>query len=875
MRRWRVLTGVAALFAINAVSASADTLTIGASQDNSMFSENGETSNDLSNGAGDYFFAGATKDSLPGALVLRRGLIAFDVGGSVPAGSIINAVTLTLYMSRTSAQNETVDLHRVLADWGEGSSHATGEEGAGTSATTDDATWSHRLWPATLWSTPGGDFAATPSGTAAVGGENGYHAWSSAGMTSDVQSWLDTPATNYGWIVIGNEIDTRVVKRFDSRENTTSSRRPALEIDFTPLAPTGACCALDGSCSVVLDPGTTCVSPDVYQGVSITCDPNPCLQPTGACCIADVAGTCNEATEPACVTAGGTYQGEFTTCAAVECPIIPTPFVDALPLPGVAAPVSGTSGGVATYDMAMREVQQQLHSEFPNPTTVWGYSDQPSGGGYPGPTIEASSDQAVTVNWINDLRDTSVAGDPLRTTHYLPVDTCPHGADDQSPKTVVHVHGAHVTAASDGHPEATFTPGNQVTYHYPNKQLPATIWYHDHGLGITRLNVYMGLAGFFLIRDAIENGLGLPSGEYEIPLAIQDRSFNADGSLEYPALWQDHFFGETIVVNGKVWPYHRVKKGRYRLRMLNGSNSRTLTLEFCPGSNTAPCPSPASFQLLGQEGGLLPAPVSMTRITLGPAERADVVFDFAPYGGSSCMGPSGHACGSRVYLVNSAPAPFPGTPGVGVVSDVMEFRVRMMTGFTDPVPPTLRTMEILDEAAAVEFRTFELSKANGDACSPFIWEVATTDGLNGPVLGSRWDDITEFPELGTTEVWSFANRSGITHPMHMHLVMFQVLDRQDFDDVGGVIVPIGSPVPPPAHEAGWKDTVQVGPNEIVRVIARFDDYTGLFAYHCHILEHEDHEMMREFRVVPEPARLLMLVSGIGFLLVLGRRRIRA
>jgi spore coat protein A len=860
----RILVGLALLLSCIAGPGLADTLTIGASQDNTMFSENGDTNNDLSNGAGDYFFAGATKDSAPGSLVLRRGLLAFDVAGSVPAGSTINSVTLTLYMSRSRSQNETVTLHRVLADWGEGTSHASGEEGEGITATADDATWSHRLWPGTTWSTPGGDFAGTASATATVGGQNGFYSWSSAGLAGDVQSWLDSPAGNHGWIVIGNEAGSRVAKRFNSRENTTSSRRPALLIDFTPAAPTGACCALDGSCSVVLDPGTGCISPDVYQGASTSCDPNLCPQPTGACCIADVAGTCNELTEAACATAGGSFEGEFSTCAATECPIIPTPFVDALPLPAAAVPVSGTAGGVATYDMAMREVQQQLHSELPNPTTVWGFSDQPSGGGYPGPTIEATSNQTVTVNWINDLRDTSVAGDPLRTAHYLPVDTCPHGADDQSPRTVVHVHGAHVPADSDGHPEATFTPGNQVTYTYPNNQLPSTIWYHDHALGITRLNVYMGLAGFFLIRDAVENALGLPSGEYEIPLAIQDRSFNDDGSLEYPPIWQDHFFGETILVNGKVWPYHEVKQGKYRLRLLNGCNSRTLTLEFCPGSNTAPCPSPASFEILGQEGGLLPAPVSATSVTLGNGERADVIVDFAAYAG-----------GTDVYLVNSAPAPYPGTTGVGVVSDVMEFRVQAQAGFTDPVPASLRTLEVLQEGDAVEFRNFELSKANGDACSPFIWEVVSTDGLNGAVLGSRWEDITEFPELDTTEVWSFANRSGITHPMHMHLVMFQVLDRQAFDDVGGLIVPIGSPVPPPAHEAGWKDTVQVGPNEIVRVIARFDDYTGLFAYHCHILEHEDHEMMREFQVVPEPAQLLMLASGVASLLLLRRRRQRS
>ncbi len=861
----RIVLGLATLLVLAAGPALSDILTIGTSQDNTMFSENGITSNDLSNGAGDYFFAGATKNSSPGSLVLRRGLIAFDIAGSVPAGSTINSVTLTLYMSRSRTNDQTVDLHRVLTDWGEGTSHANGEEGEGATATTDDATWSHSMWPSATWSTPGGDFAGTPSGTTTVGGQNGDYTWlSSAGMVSDVQGWLDSPSSDYGWIVIGNEIDSRVAKRFNSRENTDSNRRPRLQIDFTPAALTGACCALDGSCSVVLDPGTTCSSPEIYQGSGTTCSPNLCPQPTGACCIADVAGTCNEVTAAVCTTASSTFQGEFVACAATHCPIIPTPFVDALPLPAAAVPVSGTAGGVATYDIAMREVQQQLHSEFPNPTTVWGYSDQSSGAGYPGPTIESTSNQEVTVNWINDLRDTSVGGNPLRTTHYLPIDTCPHGADDQSPKTVVHVHGAHVPADSDGHPEATFLPGTQVTYHYPNNQLPGTNWYHDHGLGITRLNVYMGLAGFFLIRDAFEDALGLPAGEFEIPMAIQDRSFNADGSLAYPATWQDHFFGETMLVNGKVWPFHDVKQGKYRLRLLNGCNSRTLTLEFCPGSNTSPCPSPASFELIGQEGGLLEHPVSMTGVTLGNAERADVIVDFSSY-----------AAGTKVYLVNSAPAPFPGSPGVGVVSDVMEFRVQAQTGFTGPVPADLRTMEVLDELDATEFRTFELKKAAGDASSPFIWEVVTTDGLNGPVLGSRWDDITEFPQLGSTEVWSFANRSGITHPMHMHLVMFQVLDRQAFDNVAGLIVPIGSPVPPPAHEAGWKDTVQVGPNEIVRVIARFDDYTGRFAYHCHILEHEDHEMMREFQVVPEPSQVLMLITGAACLRLMTRRRMRA
>ena len=854
------LVGVAALLIFGG-AARADLVAVGASQDNSLYSEAGDTNNDLSNGAGAHLFAGATKDSSPGSPVLRRALVAFDVAAAVPAGSTINAVTLTLYMSRSRTQNETVDLHLVLADWGEGSSAAGGEEGEGATATTDDATWSHRFWPTALWTSPGGDFDPTPSASATIGGQTGDYSWTSAQMAADVQDWLDTPAGNFGWILIGNEIDSRVVKRFDSRENTDASRRPELLIDFTPAAATGACCAENGGCSVVLDPGGACVAPSVFQGSGTTCDPNLCPQPVGACCIPDASATCNEVTQEACTTAGGAFQGDSSSCAATTCPVIPTPFVDTLPLPAVAQPVSGTPGGAATYDIAMREVQQQLHSELP-PTTVWGFGDGPTGASYPGPTIEASTGQPVTVSWINDLRDTAQAGEPLRTSHYLPVDTCPHGAVD-SAKTVVHLHGGHVPSEVDGHPEATFLPGSQETYVYPNNQHAATLWFHDHALGITRLNVYMGLAAFYLIRDPVEAALGLPSGEFEIPLAIQDRSFQPDGSLAYPTFWQDMFLGDTMLVNGKVWPRHTVKQGKYRLRLLNGCNSRTLTLQFCPGSNANPCPSPAPFQLLGQEGGLLPAPVPLTEVTLGNAERADVIVDFAAY-----------ADDTSVYLQNTAPAPFPGTPGVGELRDVMRFDVEGVAGFTDPVPGSLRPMEVLNETDAVEFRTLELKKGPGDACSPFAWEVVTTDGLNGAVLGSRWEDVTELPQLGTTEVWSFINRSGLTHPMHMHLVYFQVLDRQAFDEVGGQVVPIGSPVPPPTHEMGWKDTVQVGPNEIVRVIARFEDYTGLFPYHCHILEHEDHEMMREFQVVPEPATGLALGSGALMLAGLARRRWR-
>ena len=795
---------MAVLSLLAVTGARADSVSIVASRDNTIFEESGA----LSNGAGDYFFAGETNEG-----VLRRGLVAFDVASAIPAGSTISSASLKLFVSRTRTGDENVSLYRLLAAWGQAGSDADDREGTGAPAEPGDATWTHRLYPTSTWTSAGGDFAVAASATAVVGAQNNFFTWTSAQMKVDVQGWLNQPANNHGWIVIGNEDDIKVAKRFDSRENADTSTRPVLTVTFTPLASTGACCTSDGACTVALHPGSGCAG--TYQGVGTTCEPNPCPQPTGACCLPDAAATCVEVTAAICEGQGGSFTAQPGDCADVGCPVVLEPFEDALPLPAVAQPVAGTVGGAATYNLAMREVSQQLHHDLP-PTRVWGFGDGPGGATYPGPTIEATAGVPVTVNWINDLRD---SGGTLRTDHFLPVDPCPHGAHHPGARTVVHLHGAHVPQAADGYPEATFLPGQQVSYAYPNLQLPATLWYHDHALGITRLNVYMGLAGFYLLRDAAEKAVGLPSGEYEVPLVIQDRTFRPDGSLVYPVAWQEHFFGDTVLVNGKVWPYLEVKRGKYRFRMLNGSTSRTYALTL---SNGAP------FTQIGTDGGLLPASVSVSTITIGPGERADVIVNFAAY-----------AASTEIVMTNSAPAPFPGGDHPGdIIPNVMKFVVLGATGHTAPVPNPLRALDPIEEAEAVIERDFELKKG-ADACSETAWLIN----------GLRWDDITEYPELGTTEIWRFVNRSGVMHPMHMHLVMFQVLDRQLFDSSGATIVPIGVPLPPAPEEAGWKDTVKVGPNELVRVIARFEDYKGKYPYHCHILEHEDHEMMRQFETV--------------------------
>src|SRR3982750_829902 len=286
------------------------------------------------------------------------------------------------------------------------------------------------------------------------------------------------------------------------------------------------------------------------------------------------------------------------------------PFIDALPLPSVLKAIS-TNKGVTQYQVTMSEFRQQLHGQLP-PTTLWGYN-----GAYPGPTLEARAGQPVSVRWNNNL--------PLR--HLLPVDSTLHGAmDNPDVRTVVHLHGAKVLPTSDGRPEAWFTNGFAQTgpdfdpafrsSFYPNDQPAANLWYHDHAIGITRLNVHAGLAGLYMLRDAQEDALNLPKGKYEVPLFLQDRSFNVDGSMFFPVrdwedpdprvapLWSPEFFGDTITVNGKVWPFLEVEQRKYRFRIINGSNARFYHIQLQPEGGGQGLP----FIQIGADLGFLPRP---------------------------------------------------------------------------------------------------------------------------------------------------------------------------------------------------------------------------------------------------------------------------
>jgi spore coat protein A, manganese oxidase len=510
-----------------------------------------------------------------------------------------------------------------------------------------------------------------------------------------------------------------------------------------------------------------------------------------------------------------------------------TKYLDPLPIPSVLAPKNTISGDY--YEVVMKQIQQKLHSDFPA-TTLYAYE-----GLYPGPTIEAKKNVPIRVKWINNL--------PV-DQHLLPVDTTIQGAEPDKPRvrTVVHLHGGHVPPESDGYPEAWFTNGfkqvgpyftNKV-YYYPNSQRATTLWYHDHALGITRLNVYAGLAGLYILRDEFEESLNIPKGKFEIPLVIQDKSFNSDGSLFYPSQPDNpppglpnpsivpEFFGNTILVNGKVWPFLEVEPRKYRFRIINGSNSRFYRLKF---------DIPVIWVQIGTEGGFLEAPVPLTELTLAPAERADVIVDFSTANGQS------------IILTNNANTPFPdGDPAdPDATGQIMQFRVTLPISQPDNTEiPSLLPIERLSPSQAAMIRNLTLEESTDEYGRLLLL-------LNGLM----WNDpITEKPLLNTVEVWNLINLTPDSHPIHLHLVHFQILNRQPFDVEHymstGEIIFTGPPVPPDPNETGWKDTVRAEVGMVTSIISRFNGFTGIYPWHCHILEHEDHDMMRPYKVVKNP-----------------------
>lgn len=524
---------------------------------------------------------------------------------------------------------------------------------------------------------------------------------------------------------------------------------------------------------------------------------------------------------------------EVKCCNESECfivnpsdPFTIPKFIDELPIPIIANPINNDNNDFEdnekNYKITMEEAEHYFASYFP-PTKIWGYN-----GLYPGPTIEAFKNITTNVLWDNKLPN----------KHFLPYDKTLHGTvDDPEVKTVVHLHGAKVESSSDGHPEAWFTNGFKVkgpeftreTYKYTNYQSGTTLWYHDHAMGQTRLNVYAGLAGFYILRDLLEERLNLPKGKYEIPLLVQDKSFTEEGDLFYPAdppfpvsvspSIVPGFFGDTIVVNGKVWPYLDVEPRKYRFRIVNASNRREYVMRLSNGE---------SFIQIGTDGGLLEEPVNLTSFKLMPAERIDFIIDF-----------SQHA-GERIILMNDDP-----NADISGTNMIMRFNVvePLQGEDTSVVPSTLRGVHPINKDLVKRRRRVSFG--------------AMTDRYGRPMLmidNMTWSDpVTEKPELDSIEIWNLINPMAVNHPIHIHLVQFKILWRRTFDVAAyndtGELVFTGPKEEPHDYERGFKDTVDSEAGKVTRIIMQFKGYAGNYVWHCHFLEHEDHEMMRPLKVV--------------------------
>jgi spore coat protein A len=449
------------------------------------------------------------------------------------------------------------------------------------------------------------------------------------------------------------------------------------------------------------------------------------------------------------------------------------PFQVPLRIPPVAIP-SRRFADHDEYVITQQVAQAQI---LPGKTTtIWGYN-----GVSPGPTIMAHRDRPLVVHHVNRV------GVP----------------------TTTHTHGLDVEARSDGHALDLVQPGSERQHNFPNIQPSATLWYHDHAIDNTGRNVYMGLSGFYLITDDHEQSLPLPKGRFDIPLCVQDRLFSPDGSLFYPVHnanlpERQGVFGDVILVNGTPYPVLKVARRRYRFRILNGSDARAYQWRLSTGD---------PFQVISTDGGLLPSPVTTSDLFHMPAERYDIVVDFAKY-----------PVGAQVVLQNIyAPDPFGDPVDPKRTNQIMRFDV--VEDATDPssVPTDLSVLPDLRLSDVVQTRTFRFERSGGK------WVI------NG--LPFDPNSYCATPKYGTTEIWEFVNKSGgWVHPAHVHLVEFLILDRNG--------------QPPKPYERGPKDVTFLGPNETVRVIMKFEHFTGRYMFHCHNLQHEDHDMMTQFLVVP-------------------------
>jgi FtsP/CotA-like multicopper oxidase with cupredoxin domain len=632
---------------------------------------------------------------------------------------------------------------------------------------------------------------------------------------------------------------------------------------------------------------------------------------------------------------------------------------------------SGRRVTTTSITAVMQEFQQPiLPPGFPA-TFVWGYGLNGQSPTYPGITVEARKGTATTITYVNTLFAPTLQqqltvdqtlhwADPLKQMGTLPFPPPPYSGPIP---LVTHLHGAEVQSEFDGGPEAWFTATglhgsayrtasktakNAAVYKYPNSQEATTLWFHDHALGMTRLNVYSGLAAFYLLRDGRDTGLpgnpiGLPAGPYEQELVLQDKQFDTNGQLYFPdgsgsglngtppnpeihPYWIPEFFGDVIVVNGKSWPFFNVEPRRYRFRLLNGSNARFYELRL--SNRTTKTAGPA-FWVIGTDGGLLDVPVKLNdpnvaaapRLLMAPAERYDIIVDFSGFAGQT------------LTLVNSAKAPFPNgmSPDPQTFGEVMQFNVTVplngrdtsydpskdkggtlraspIVRLTNPATGTINvTPDVRRQLVLVEIE-------GGGGPVEVLVNNSHFDGLEentgNPIPGAtlvNGNYATELPTVGATELWEIINTTADAHPIHVHLIQFQLVNRQAFNVTqyrglydslfpGGAFIPgFGPPLNyntpnadgaiggnpavtpflpdgniqlPLPEESGWKDTLKMYPGQVTRIVVRFapqanlagtthkgtnyfpfDPTTGPgYMVHCHILDHEDNEMMRPYNL---------------------------
>ncbi len=461
---------------------------------------------------------------------------------------------------------------------------------------------------------------------------------------------------------------------------------------------------------------------------------------------------------------------------------LPAPFTVPFTQPPVLAPYAA-NGTTDYYKISMEPVMADVLPGFKTP--LWGYN-----GLVPGPTISVEQGRKVVMRQVNNL-------------------PAVHPSLKYTPWTSVHLHGSASLPEYDGYASDITNPGQYKDYRYPNVQAARTLWYHDHGLHHTAENVLQGLAAQYHLHDPLEASLPIPHGEFDVPLIVSDAMFDDTGAL----LWNNHdqsgMYGDVILVNARPWPLMKVKRRKYRFRLLNASISRSYAWSLDTGD---------AMTVIGTDAGLMPRPQSVKSFRQGMAERYEIVIDFAKY-----------PVGKRVVLKNTSPKNninYTNTNKVmafEVIGDAFDPTDNSIPAVLNPANPVMS----LTESMAVATRRIDVIRKNG------MWTIN----------GHTWDDVvasgftlTEAnPRNGDVEIWEIRNPSGgWFHPVHIHLIDFRILDRNG--------------KPPMPHELGPKDVVYVGENETVRVLARFEG-RGKYMIHCHNLVHEDHDMMTQFEVL--------------------------